>query len=216
MTAHQPLHVVGEFHLQNNPDCAKFSPPTQVRNLRDSEQKCLLNTQKSVLWQYDQELGLPTVANHEYYMEMFQTYGDPDKNSGGDTLVFPIRFTKDAYGGGHPHVNFTRDDTLAFFTSEAVLTSEFPRLFVGTFGEFEKRARGEGRGRAIWGETYQRPAFAPGDEKYVREVFIIPPDQPPIRTTRPASEGWVPMQILMGQDDRDGGAGPTPIMPDDD
>lgn len=218
MTARTPLHVVGDFQLQNNPDCAKFTPPTQVRTLRVSErQECILDTEEAVVWQYDPELELPVVASHKYYIEMFQTYDDPDKNSGGDTIVFPMQFTEDAYGGGHPHVNFSRDDTLAFFTSEAVLTSDFPRLFVGSFNDFEQSAREEGRGQVIWGKTYRRPAFAPGNEQYVREVFVIPPGGKPVRKTRPASEGWVPMQTLIEQDDRDGfGPPPTPLTTADD
>lgn len=188
------IHVLGDFQLQNNPDCAKFTPPTQVRRLiGPNGQGSVLDTEEAVLWQFAQKVGLPVATSHtpENYMRMYQMYGDPNKHSGGNAIVFPKQFTEDAYGGGHPCVNFSRGDTLAFFASEAVLMSDFPRLFVGTFNDYEKRAREEERVRVIWGKTYERPAFAPGNEKYVREVFVISSDEKPINKTRPASEGWV-------------------------
>ena len=191
MTARQSLHAVGESEPQNTADSVKFALPAQTTSLG------LLDDDEPVLWQFDEEVGLPVVSHMEYFGEMLGKYGQPDMRENGRTTTLPKTYTAYAHGGGHPQVNFTRDDILGFFAPEPKIANDFPRLYVGTFDDYQRLARG--CTQIIWGEPFERPAFAPSQQKYVREVCIARPGEEPFRTTRPASEGWVRAEKLLGQ-----------------
>jgi len=191
MIARQSLHAVGESKPQNTADSVKFALPAQTTTLG------LLDDDEPVLWQFDEEVGLPVVSHMEHFGAMLGKYGQPDMRENGRTTTLPKTYTAYAHEGGHPQVNFTRDDVLGFFAPESKIANDFPRLYVGTFDDYQRLARGYTQ--IIWGEPYERPAFAPGQQKYVREVCIAQPDEEPFRTTRPATEGWVRSEKLLSQ-----------------
>lgn len=184
------IHATGGSDPQNTASAVKFTFPTQTTDLG------LLDEDGPVVWQFDEELGLPVVASADYYGEMYGMYGEPDhrKVRNGTTTV-PKVFTEDAHGGGHPHVDFSRDDVLGFFAPESRIANDFPRLYVGTVNEYKQLA--QNRTEIVWGETYQRPTFPPSQQERVREVGITRPGKKPFRATRPAAEGWVRSKKLL-------------------
>ncbi|WP_336330946.1 hypothetical protein [Haloarcula sp. CGMCC 1.2071] len=149
------------------------------------------------MWQFDEEVGLPVVSHYEYFMAMNEKYGKPDMRENGQTTTLPVTYTPYAHEGGHPQVNFTRDDVLGFFAPESKIANDFPRLYVGTFDDYQRLSLG--CTQVIWGEPYKRPAFAPSQQKDIREVCIAQPGEEPFRTTRPAAEGWVRSEKLLAQ-----------------
>jgi len=191
MTARQSLHAVGESEPQNTADSVKFALPVQTTSLG------LLDDDDPVLWQFDEEVGLPVVSTADYFGEMYGKYGQPDMREGGRTTTLPKTYTAYAHGGGHPQVNFTRDGILGFFAPESKIANDSPRLYVGTFDDYKRLARG--CTQIIWGGAYERPAFAPSQQKHVREVCIAQPGEKPFRTTRSATEGWVRSEKLLRQ-----------------
>ncbi|QCC57117.1 hypothetical protein NP511_22470 (plasmid) [Natrinema thermotolerans] len=191
MTARQSLHAVGESEPQNTADSVKFALPAQITSLG------LLDDDEPVLWQFDEEVGLPVVTHMEHFGAMLGKYGQPDMRENGRTTTLPMSYTAYAHGGGHPQVNFTRDDILGFFAPEMRIANDFPCLYVGTFDDCQRLARG--CTQIIWGESYERPVFAPSQQKHVREVCIAQPGKEPFRTTRPAAEGWVRSEKLLGE-----------------
>jgi len=190
MTARQSLHTVGDSKLQNTADSVKFTLPPQTTTLG------LLDGNEPVLWQFDEEIGLPVVSHMEHFGAMLGKYGQPDMREGGRTTTLPKTFTKYAKNGSHPQVNFTRDDVLGFFAPESKIANDFPRLYVGTFDDYQRLARG--CPQVIWGEPYERPAFAPSQQQYLREVCIVQTGKEPFRTTRPAAEEWIRAEKLFG------------------
>jgi hypothetical protein len=200
MTARQSIHAVGESEPQNTADSVKFALPAQTTSLG------LLDDEEPVLWQFDEEVGLPVVSHMEHFGAMLGKYGQPDMRENGRTTTLPKTYTAYAHGGGHPQVNFTRDDVLGFFAPESKIANDFPRLYVGTYDDYQRLVRGNydggppgGSTQIIWGEPYERLAFAPSQPKYVREVCIARPGEEPFRTTRPATEEWVRSEKLLGQ-----------------
>lgn len=186
----QAIHTVGGSEPQNTADSVKFALPAQTTSLG------LLDDDEPVLWQFDEEVGLPVVSHIEHFGAMFGRYGQPDMRKNGRTTTLPIEFT-DEKNDRFQQVNFTRDDTLGFFAPESKIANDFPRLYVGTFDDYQRLARGYTQ--ITWGEPYERPAFAPSQQKYVREVCIAQPGEKPFRTTRPATEGWIRAEKLLGQ-----------------
>jgi hypothetical protein len=188
MTTRQSHHF-GETEPQNTANCFKIGLPPQTTSLG-------LLDDEPVLWQFDEDVGLPVVSHMEHFGAMLGKYGKPDMRENGQTTTLPIEFT-DEKEDSFPQVNFTRDDVLGFFAPESKIANDFPRLYVGTFDDYKRLARG--CTQIIWGEPYERPAFAPSQQKYVREVCIARPGEEPFRTTRPATEGWVRSEKLLGQ-----------------
>ncbi len=186
----QQTHHFGETQPQNTANCFKIGLPAQTTSLK------LLADDEPVLWQFDEKVGLPVVSHMEYFGAMLGKYGQPDMRENGRTTTLPIEFT-DKKEDSFPQVNFTRDDTLGFFAPESKIANDFPRLYVGTFEDYKRLARG--RTQIIWGEPYERPAFAPSRQKCVREVCIARPGEGHFRTTRPVTEGWVRSKKLLGQ-----------------
>ena len=188
----QAIHHFEETEPQNTADSVKFALPGQTTSLG------LLDDDEPMLVQFDDEVGLPVVSTGHYYGEMMGKYGEPDHRKVRDGMTtLPKTFTPYAHRGGHPQVNFTRDNILGFFAPEAKIANDFPRLYVGTFDDYERFA--DGCTQIIWGEPYERPAFAPSQQKHVREVCIAQSGEEPFRTTRPATEGWVRSEKLLGQ-----------------
>lgn len=187
----QTTHGVGVSKPQNTEGSVKFTLPNQATDLG------LLSDEGRVLWQFDDEIGLPVVSSMDYFQKMVGEYGRPKIRENGQTTTLPKTFTKYAHDGGHPQVSFTRDDTLGFFAPESKIANDFPRLYVGTSDDYQRLA--QGRTQIIWGEPFERPAFAPSQQKYVREVCISRPGKELFRTTRPASEGWVSSKKLLDQ-----------------
>lgn len=187
----QAIHTIGDSKPQNASDSVKFTLPDQITTLG------LLNDDEPVLWQFDEEVGLPVISTADYFGEMYGKYGQPDIRENGRTTTLPKTYTPYAHGGGHPQVDFTRDDVLGFFAPESKIANDFTRLYVGTFDDYQRLARG--CTQIIWGEPYERPAFAPSEQKCVREVCIAHPSEEPLRTTRPATEGWIRSEKLLAQ-----------------
>jgi hypothetical protein len=184
----QQSHHFGETEPQNTAKCFKIGLPSQTTSLG------LLGGDEPVLWQFDEEIGLPVVSHMEHFGAMLGKYGQPDMRENGRTTTLPIEFT-DEKENRFPQVNFTRGDTLGFFAPESKVANDFPRLYVGTFDDYQRLA--QGCTQIIWGEPYERPAFAPSQQKCVREVCIAQPGEEPFRTTRPATEGWVRSKKLL-------------------
>lgn len=184
------VHHYGEAEPQNTAECFKFTLPAQTTTLG------ILDDDEPVLWQFDEGVGLPVISHYEYFMAMNEKYGMPDMRENGRATTLPIQFTEKKENE-FSEVNFTRDDTLGFFAREAKIANDFPRLYVGTFNDYKRRARG--CTQIIWGQPYERPAFAPSQQKHIREVCIAHPGEEPFRITRPATEGWVRSEKLLSQ-----------------
>lgn len=185
------LHTVGESVPQNTADSVKFTLPSQTTSLG------LLHDDEPILWQFDEEVGLPVVSHMEHFGEMLGKYGRPDMRENGRTTTVPMTYTAYAQRGGHPLIEFTRETTLVFFAPESKIANDFTRLYVGSLEDYKQLA--QGRPQIIWGEPYERPILAPSEQKRVREVCIDQPGKVPFRTTRPATEGWVRSEKLLDQ-----------------
>lgn len=204
----QPIHVVGESELQNTEDSIKFVPPTQATNLGP------LDDDEPVVWQIDGEVGLPVVSNANYFGEMNEVYGLPEMRKTGRTITLPKPYTKYAHDGGHSEINFTREDVLGFFAPESKITNDFPRIYIGTFDDYQELAKGVTR--IVWGKPYERTTFTPTQQKHVRDIYIACPEQKPFRITRPATEGWVNSKKLLSEISRDTTQYPSRGTADDD
>jgi hypothetical protein len=197
MATGKTLHATGDTSPQNTSESMKITLPSQTTALGP------LVADGSVVWQFDTEKGLPVVTSADYFGEMYETYDHPNLTKVRDgTTTIPKIYTAYAHGGGHPEVNFTRDDVLGFFAPESSIADaesstaeEFPRLYVGSLNDYMRLARGATQ--VIWGRSYERPALAPGQQKHVREICIVRPGEEPFRITRPATEEWNPLEALL-------------------
>lgn len=198
MTTRQYYHGIGASPTQNAAECVKYTIPNQAIDLG------LLPKNESVLWQYDPEYGLPVTTTADNFGKMYGTYDEPElrKVRNGTTTV-PKTYTEDAHDGGHAKVNFTKEDTLIFFAPEEKIANDFSRLYVGTFDDYQRLARG--CTQITWCKSYERPVFVPSQQKHVREICIDQPGKIPFRTTRAATEGWIQAEKLLDN---------TPTFPD--
>lgn len=209
MTARQYTHGIGVSNPQNAAECVKFTLPSQAIELG------LLNEDEAVVFQIDQEVGLPVISTADNFGEMYGTYGEPDvRQVRGRTTTVPKDYTKYAYKGGHPQVNFTREDLLGFFAPESKIANNFSRLYVGTFEDYQRIS--EECSCIVWGEAYQRSTFVSGRQKRVREICILSQGKDPVRTTRPVNEGWVRAEKLMHHNQRPDPSAPPRSIADDD
>lgn len=186
------IHAVGESNPLNTDQSVKLPLPTQTTSLD------ILDNSEPVLWQFDEEIGLPVVSSMEYFAEMYGMYGQPDMHENGKSVTLPMKYTQHAHNGGHSQVNLTREDTLGFFAPESRIWNEFPRLYVGTPDHYQHLT--QNCTQIIWSEPHERPILTPGQQRRVREVCIVPPDEAPFRLTRSVSKGWVRLEKLLSQD----------------
>jgi len=148
------------------------------------------------------------------------------------TTTIPTAYTGCGKREGHERINFERDDTLKFFAPESLLKHavedvdvdededededeeeeeadkdadvKFKHLFVCTEDELDHLI--QEHTTVHWGGPHPRPSHSPAEHEEFFEVSIHHGEgEEPEHTTRPVSEGWVPLVELYETEDRPAG-----------